>query len=774
MGYATANAPTGPWTRGTDPNGQPYLILTWGPPGSWDDSRVAEPYLFKDGDTYYVYYMGDRQPYAAKEEIGVATTSAADFPLGPGGGNWTKYAGNPVLPLNPDPSSWDHWLCADPSVMKVGSRYYLHYTGSAIYGGYQGWKLGIAYADSPFGPWTRPSSPTLDVGPPGSWDSNKLVRGSLHYLSGKCYIIYNGESGSGWRQGIATADPYVDQEYVQFETRTSADNSSWEDWKPVLNGSTIQSTPDKYFQYRATLNNSALGTPVLTSVTIDYQMAHAHSIYIDPSLVERNGGDIGTCFNVNITVEDVSDLFGFDLNITWDNSMIALTGVEFTTRLDEVWGQDHWFCAFNSTGSGWYALSAVSLSTGFTTTGVKPLATLQFFVENAPAGETPIHFAMIRLGSSGWKTIPIDEVRDGTYRLLSSIATIVKTTPALIEKTCSDIGTYFNVTVTLQNVTALFGFDFNVTWDNSLLTYNNCYYASTLDAVWSAGNWLVIKNDNGAGWFKFVALSTKDSFNTTGSQSMFIIEFRIEDPHTGSSSQTSIHFATHKLSDSKSNPIIHSTQDGTYRIAGKKPTIQMTPTSKICRKYDETFTINVNVSDADSVEDFKFEIHYNTTLLDYVNIVWNAWSSGTAVVDEANGNLTGFTSGSPLNGTITLVTVQFNAAYHRIWKNITGWTNDQSGLIFFQWANLSYPSPPDLRYERGGLNEINMGPDVMFTFSPIQGDIDNNGIVDIFDLRILAAYYDEVNTQYNLMGSDLIDIYDLALITANFNYQYSP
>ncbi len=317
-----------------------------------------------------MYYMGDKQPYAAKEEDGVATTSAADFPLGPGGGNWTKYAGNPVLPLNPDPSSWDHWLTSDPSVIKVGSRYYLHYTGSAIYGGYQGWKMGIAYADSPFGPWTRPSSPTLDVGSAGSWDSNKLVRGSLHYVNGKYYIIYNGESGGGWRQGIATADPFVDQEYVQFETRTSPDNITWEDWKPVLNGSTVQSTPDKYFEYRATLNNSALGTPVLTSVAINYETTSmATELYVDPPSVVKQIGDIGTTFKLNVTIRDVTDLYGFDFNLTWDTRLLTLVNVEFNTTLDSIWGNGNWFMAQNSTGPSWYELAAVSTASSFSTAG---------------------------------------------------------------------------------------------------------------------------------------------------------------------------------------------------------------------------------------------------------------------------------------------------------------------------------------------------------------------------------------------------------------------
>lgn len=91
-----------------------------------------------------------------------------------------------------------------------------------------------------------------------------------------------------------------------------------------------------------------------------------------------------------------------------------------------------------------------------------------------------------------------------------------------------------------------------------------------------------------------------------------------------------------------------------------------------------------------------------------------------------------------------------------------------------QSANLSYPSGPDLAYIRGGLGQINVGPDFAYTFSPIQGDVDNNGVVDMFDLRTVATFFDTVNTEYNLTGDSTIDIYDLVVITADFNCHYSP
>ena len=53
---------------------------------------------------------------------------------------------------------------------------------------------------------------------------------------------------------------------------------------------------------------------------------------------------------------------------------------------------------------------------------------------------------------------------------------------------------------------------------------------------------------------------------------------------------------------------------------------------------------------------------------------------------------------------------------------------------------------------------------------PIQGDIENDGSVNVFDPRTVAAYYDEHNTTCNLTGDSTIGIYDLVVIGANFGY----
>jgi hypothetical protein len=206
----------------------------------------------------------------------------------------------------------------------------------------------------------------------------------------------------------------------------------------------------------------------------------------------------------------------------------------------------------------------------------------------------------------------------------------------------------------------------------------------------------------------------------------------------------------------------------------QKPTLQTSPAGKTCRTYGESFAVAVNVSNAFNVNGLKFEIHYNTTLLDCTGVTWNAWGSGIVTVDEVGGIITGSTSGAALNGTQVLATIKFQTSFYHIWKSSAGWTNDLTDAMFFQWANVSYPSSPDLRYEKGGLNEVNVGPDFAYTFSPIKGDIDNNGVVNIFDIRTVAFYYGQVNTQYDINGDNFIDIYDLVLIATNFGYTYAP
>ncbi len=151
---------------------------------------------------------------------------------------------------------------------------------------------------------------------------------------------------------------------------------------------------------------------------------------------------------------------------------------------------------------------------------------------------------------------------------------------------------------------------------------------------------------------------------------------------------------THKLSNSHYTTILHVASDGTYMMQGARARLDLDPTNRTCRIYNETFSFKVNLTSGANVNGFRFEIHFNSTLLDYFSITWNAWGSGTINADENNGILTGSTSGSELNGTKILITVKFKVAFYHIWRSSPNWTNNLTDTIFIQQANISISGGP--------------------------------------------------------------------------------
>ncbi len=217
-----------------------------------------------------------------------------------------------------------------------------------------------------------------------------------------------------------------------------------------------------------------------------------------------------------------------------------------------------------------------------------------------------------------------------------------------------------------------------------------------------------------------------------------------------------------------------------YNINGGppyQPQLQMSQNTITCRKYGEHFTVQVNVTNAITVDGLNFTIYYSPTLMSYVSVSWGELGSGTITnVDPVNGILEGYVTGIPMSGNRWLLNITFQDIATMIWKQ--GQVNELDGQIWFHSASLSFSGVgvQPLVYQEGGLGQISVN-NVAFKFMPIQGDLTNDGIVDITDLRTVAAYFDvkqgdplwSAASAYDLNGNGVIDIYDLVLIGANFS-----
>jgi hypothetical protein len=375
-------------------------------------------------------------------------------------------------------------------------------------------------------------------------------------------------------------------------------------------------------------------------------------------------------------------------------------------------------------------------------------------------------------------------VTDGIYKFTLPEAKLY-VDPHLVEKTLSDVGTTFKVNMTTTDVIDLFGIDLNLTWKNNLITLAGVEYQTTLDAVWGADNWIEIKNQTGPGWYKLVAVSTSSGCNISNAKTLATLTFRVESSPQNWDAETTLHFAVKKLSNSQAQLIQLDDYDGTYIIRGTSPTLTIQADRDVFRIHGETCHISIVVSDAANVKDCTFEIYYNTSMFDYLSgsEVWGALGTGVLTANEAEGKLGGTIGpAASISGNQWLVNFTLNEVYHHVWKDESQaltWRNNQTGRIWFHWANLSYADHADLSYVEGVLNQINT-TEVDLTFSPIKGDVDNNGTVDVFDLRIIGHYYGvhvsdpewPTALQYDLNGDGIIGLQDLVIAESNFGYVY--
>jgi hypothetical protein len=335
--------------------------------------------------------------------------------------------------------------------------------------------------------------------------------------------------------------------------------------------------------------------------------------------------------------------------------------------------------------------------------------------------------------------------------------------------------TFFDVFVEISGVTSLYGFEIKISWDPTLIAFNSESHSTYLDAIWTASNWYEAINEHGtnstAGYYRLVAVSQGATFD--GTAILLDLNFKVLDPGTNSKKTTALHFETNKLSDKQYQAIPNTPVDGTVNVWGKTPKITFDQTSIECQKI-QTFTITVSISDAIQVTGVQFDIRYSSLLLDVLSVSWGVWGSGTED-HSIDGTVTGSSSGAPQDGTPTLFTITFNASYAHDWKDtntVIGYENIVLGSIYLQTATLYYASLDPLAFVHSGSgNTINYGGDVSYTWSPIQGDVNLDGKVNLQDLRDVAFVYDQYDAYYNLTGAtDLVDIYDLVVVANNFGF----
>lgn len=354
-----------------------------------------------------------------------------------------------------------------------------------------------------------------------------------------------------------------------------------------------------------------------------------------------------------------------------------------------------------------------------------------------------------------------------------------------VSKTPSDLGHTFTVPVQIGNVNDLFGFDIKITWDNTLITFLSLDN-TTLNTVWPQGFFEPLPSpgyQTGAGYVRLAAVATgTPGYTGVGPTTLFSITFTIAKagnfPYT-----TSLHFDTVKLSDHNAYTITATATDGPYSMSATVPDLDFTlfnPHTAKPYEYGKYFEIQVYASHITStLTGYDLKVDYTSELLTFVKVqTWGVLGTGTPDTSTPGVVHVSILSGTPSTGdNILLFTltfqIKFDDSIGHIWRNASPNTLPATVSLDTTYGNLIF-SEGTLYVNGSGPTPITPPSTINLTINLIQGDLDCNGKVDVFDLRTVAYYYDQAvppaPAKYDVRTDGTIDIYDLVLVATNYGY----
>jgi predicted GH43/DUF377 family glycosyl hydrolase len=178
MWYQAGNPPCIAFARSGDgmvfrKHGAP--VLHAGPRGSWDERGVADPYVIRIGDWFYMFYLG--QDRARRQRIGLARSQD--------GVHWTKLRSNPVLELG-GAGDFDEVGLGEPAVWPQYGYYWMLYTGR---GKGEIRRMGLAKSRDGVH-WEKLRSPVIEG--TEAWNAKVVCDGAVIAGDGQVRVWYGG------------------------------------------------------------------------------------------------------------------------------------------------------------------------------------------------------------------------------------------------------------------------------------------------------------------------------------------------------------------------------------------------------------------------------------------------------------------------------------------------------------------------------------------------------------------------------------------------------
>jgi hypothetical protein len=337
---------------------------------------------------------------------------------------------------------------------------------------------------------------------------------------------------------------------------------------------------------------------------------------------------------------------------------------------------------------------------------------------------------------------------------------VVHVIPQTVQLETPSLGTTFVVNVEIANVTMMYGFQFVLRWDQTLLNVTSC--TPKIPAVWGNNYYYQSVVNNTLGTYSLLMSAKSPAPTFTGNITVVSLTFQsILDPASGSVA-CGLTLEGVKVGDINGNPLIISVSSGSYSCTHVVPKLLFKEVYS-ASKVPTDFEAYINVTNAVKLSSFSFTVAYDTAMLTVTNVsapsfsgnpivsmTWNP-TTGQIFVDVNGIN-------PPFDGSMILAKVKFRVTTGFVWStetlNFTSKLNFTSHLL------------------NNGLL-LHDAIDGTYIYNPIPGDLNRDGLVDILDLMTVAGSFGTTPGGPPYPEADLnhdgsIDILDIILVARNW------
>jgi len=379
--------------------------------------------------------------------------------------------------------------------------------------------------------------------------------------------------------------------------------------------------------------------------TTDNILVYGPIIILSKPVLSVNPAEItvqvGESFNVTVNIEGVFDLYGGEFRLGWNPEVLDLVKIaegDFLKNGGETLFQKY----INETaGRSHIVFTLLGNVPGVTGNGILAIFTFYGKIN----GESNLQLYDTKLGDSDVNPIP-HIVHDGHFKVCATVFIYPATQKVAIDEE-------FTISVKIENVVNMCGYEFRIKFNNTLLKGINASVPNLFGE-----DTQIIKNEvnNTLGRIWIAAISTS-LIPLGGNYTLCQIYF-----HAAAKGNASLSLYEVKFSNEEAEPIPIMTSDGLIEVdppensgitnAQSDSVVIFVDPAEVSAEVGQYFTIRINISNVIDLYGWEFKLSWNSSLIEAVSVTEGDFlkSGGETFFYKNVNNTAGY-----LNATCTLL-----------------------------------------------------------------------------------------------------------------------